>query len=32
MQELLDAVLLSHAVDVGHLVVWQRGEVEMDLE
>ena len=32
MQELLDAVFLPHAVDVGDLVVRECGEVEMDLE
>ena len=31
VQQLLDAVLLAHGVDVGHLVVRQRGEVEVDL-
>ena len=32
VEELLDAVFLPHAVDVGYLVVRQSGEVEMDLE
>ena len=31
VQQLLDAVLLAHGVDVGNLVVRQRGEVEVDL-
>ena len=31
VQQLLDAVLLAHRVDVGHLVIRQRGEVEVDL-
>ena len=32
MQELLDAVLLAHGVDVGDLGVGQRREVEVDLQ
>ena len=32
MQQLLDPVLLANRVDVGHLVVRQRGEVEVDLQ
>ena len=31
VQQLLDAVLLAYGVDVGHLVIRQRGEVEVDL-
>ncbi len=31
VQQLLDAVFLPHAVDVGHLVVRQGGEEEVDL-
>ena len=31
LQQLLDPIFLSHRVDVGHLVVRQRGEVEVDL-
>lgn len=32
MQELLDPMLLPNRVHVGHLVLRQRGEVQMDLE
>ena len=32
LQELLDAVLLAHRVDVGHFVLGQRREVEVDLQ
>ena len=32
MEELLDAVLLPHRVDVRHLGVGQRREVEVDLQ
>ena len=32
LQELLDAVLLAHRVDVGNLGVGQRREVEVDLQ
>lgn len=32
VQELLDAVLLAHRVDVRHLVLGQRREVEVDLQ
>ena len=32
LKELLDAVLLAHGVDVGHLGVGQRREVEVDLQ
>ena len=32
VQELLDAVLLAHRVDVGNLVLGQRREVEVDLQ
>ena len=32
VQELLDAVLLAHRVDVGNLGVGQRREVEVDLQ
>ena len=32
MQELLDAVLLAHRVDVRNLVLGQRREVEVDLQ
>ena len=31
LEQLLDPIFLSHRVDVGHLVVRQRGEVEVDL-
>ena len=31
VEELLDAVFLPHGVDVGHLVVRQGREVEVDL-
>ena len=31
VEELLDAILLPDRVDVGHLVVRQGGEVEVDL-
>ena len=32
MEELLDAVLLPHRVDVRHFVLGQRREVEVDLQ
>ena len=32
IQELLDPMLLPNRVHVGHLVLRQRGEVQMDLE
>ena len=30
--ELFDPVLLAHRVHVGHLVLWQRAEVQVHLE
>ena len=32
VEELLDAILLSHRIDIGNLVVRQGGEVEVDLK
>ena len=32
MEELLDAIFLPHRVNIRNLVVWQGGEVEVNLE
>ena len=31
MKKLLDSILFPDRVDVGNLIFWQRGEVEVDL-
>lgn len=32
IQELFDAVFLSWAVNIGNLILWQTGEVQLDLQ
>ena len=32
VQQLLDTIFLSNRVNIGHLVIWQSGEIKVDLE